>query len=101
MNKFKLLTKNKPVKVKNKQEIIITVSGSCGSGKSRITYLMKKFFREIGIEVQHTDVMDHRSELEFDIDMENNLNEVISNFVESRKITFSERQLPRRYNDRV
>jgi pantothenate kinase-related protein Tda10 len=99
MKKFKLLSNKKPVNINNpqvKRELTITVSGSCGSGKSRITYLLKNFLREKGFEVEHTNIMDYHSENEFERDMCHNIDEVVSGFVDTRKIIFNERQIQRR-----
>ena len=35
-----------------KKNLIITVAGQTASGKSRLTYLLKKFLRENGFEVE-------------------------------------------------
>ena len=36
-----------------KEKLIITVSGRVMSGKSRLSFLLKKFLRENGCDVKH------------------------------------------------
>jgi len=76
-----------------KKDLIITVSGVSASGKSRLTYLLKKFLRENGFEVEFETNLDHPTESDFDKQMSKNLDEVIENFKDTRKITLKEVQL--------
>jgi|688.fasta_scaffold33970_21 deoxyadenosine/deoxycytidine kinase len=76
-----------------KKDLIITVSGQVASGKSRLTYLLKKFLSEHGFEVEFEANLDHPTESDFDKHMSKNLDEVIENFKDTRKITLKEVQL--------
>jgi uridine kinase len=49
-----------------KKDLIITVPGHAASGKSRLIYLLKKFLRENGFEVEQELNIDHPSEVNFD-----------------------------------
>jgi len=73
-----------------KKNLLVVVAGKTASGKSRLTYLLKKFLRENGFEVEHELNRDHLSEENFDTDMSKNLIEVIDNFKETRKIVLKE-----------
>lgn len=77
-----------------KKNLTITVSGQVASGKSRLSYLLKKFLREQGFEVEFEDNLDFLNESEFDAFMCNNFEEVIEDIKETRKITLREEQLP-------
>lgn len=76
-----------------KKNLIITVTGHTASGKSRLTYLLKKFLRENGFEVEQELNIDHPTEENFDKIMSNNFETVIDNVKETRKITIREVQL--------
>jgi len=76
-----------------KKNLIITVAGQTASGKSRLTYLLKKFLRENGFEVEQELNIDHPTEENFDTVMSKNIDTVIDNFKETRKITLREVQL--------
>lgn len=78
-----------------KKNLIITVAGQTASGKSRLTYLLKKFLRENGFEVNQELNIDHPTEENFDKVMSENFDNIIDNFKETRKITLREVQLPR------
>jgi len=79
------------------KKLIITVSGQVKSGKSRLTFLLKKFLREQGFEVKQELNSDHPIESNFDAAMSLNFNEVIKNFKETREITIKEKQLDARF----
>ena len=81
-----------------KKNLIITVAGQTASGKSRLTYLLKKFLRENGFEVEQELNIDHPTEENFDRVMSRNIDTVIDNFKETRKITIKEVQLAREPN---
>ena len=78
-----------------KKDLIITVSGQVASGKSRLTFLLKKFLRENGFEVEFDGNIDHPTESNFDKHMSKNFDEVINSIKETRKITLKEVQLAR------
>jgi uridine kinase len=73
-----------------KKNLIITVAGHTASGKSRLTYLLKKFLRENGFEVEQELNIDHPTEENFDSAMGKNFDAVIEHFKETRKITLRE-----------
>ena len=76
-----------------KKNLIITISGQAKSGKSRLTFLLKKFLREQGFEVEQKLNLDHPTESNFDKTMEENFKQVLEYFVATRKITIKEEQL--------
>ncbi len=76
-----------------KKNLIIIVAGQTASGKSRLTYLLKKFLRENGIEVEQELTVDHPTEENFDKVMGKNINDVIDSFKKTRKITLREIQV--------
>jgi thymidylate kinase len=49
-----------------KKNLIVTVSGVAGSGKSSLTFLLKNFLREHGFEVEQELNLDHPTESNFD-----------------------------------
>ena len=76
-----------------KKDLIITVSGQTNSGKTRLTYLLKKFLREQGFEVLFDGGCDYTKEHEFDENVSLNFDKVIESIKENRKITLKETQL--------
>lgn len=85
---------NKIIQYKmEKKDIIVTVAGLTASGKSSLTYLLKKFLREQGFEVEFVGNLDHPTESKFDRHMSKNFDEVIESFKGTRKITLKEVQL--------
>lgn len=76
-----------------KKNLIITVAGQPASGKSRLTYLLKKFLRENGFEVEQELNIDYPTEENFDNIMSKNTDNIIDNFKKTRKITIKELQL--------
>lgn len=63
-------------------QINITISGKTNSGKTRVTYLLKKLLREKGFEVEFSGNIDHPNETVFDKHAEKNFNECISSIKE-------------------
>ena len=57
----------------NRDLITITISGTSGSGKSSISYLLKKFLEQEGINVNFEHDIDYKDELHFEQLMEKNL----------------------------
>ena len=76
-----------------KKDLIIALAGQTASGKSRLTYLLKKFLRENGFEVEQELNFDYLTEEKFDKVMSENFDDVISKFKDTRKITLREVQL--------
>lgn len=76
-----------------KNELIITVSGKCNTGKSRLSYLLKKFLREQGFEVKFKGNLDHPTESHFDRCMCKNFDEAMEKIKETSKIILVEKQL--------
>ena len=75
------------------EDVTITVAGISSSGKSHLTFLLKKFLREQGLDVKHELNSDFQYESEFDMEMDKTLTEFIHNFKGSKKITIKEVQL--------
>jgi pantothenate kinase-related protein Tda10 len=80
-----------------KEKLIITVSGRAMSGKSRLSFLLKKFLRENGFDVQHEVSLDYQNENQFERQMSKNFDEVIGQMKEQREILIKEEQLKRDY----
>jgi tRNA uridine 5-carbamoylmethylation protein Kti12 len=80
-----------------KEKLIITVSGVTMSGKSRLSFLLKKFLRENGFDVKHEVTLDYQDENHFDRLMSKNFDEVVGKMKEQREIVIKEVQLKRDY----
>jgi pantothenate kinase-related protein Tda10 len=80
-----------------KEKLIITVSGRTMSGKSRLSFLLKKFLRENGFDVKHEVSLDYQNENQFERQMSKNFDEVIGQMKEQREILIKEEQLKRDY----
>lgn len=74
-----------------KKNITITVSGEPNTGKSRLSFYLKKFLKENGFEVNHDGGQDFENEETFDRVMSSNVNTVIDMVKETKKITIKER----------
>jgi len=66
--------------------INISVSGVPGSGKSRITYLLKEFLKDRGFNIEMSEDKDFKDEAQFDEFMGKNVREIISNFSKTKII---------------
>ncbi len=80
-----------------KEKLIITVSGRAMSGKSRLSFLLKKFLRENGFDVKHEVSLDYQNENQFERQMSKNFDDVIVQMKEQREIIIKEEQLKRDY----
>lgn len=82
------------------KNLIITVAGKCGSGKSHLAYLLKKFLREenFNIEIDFDSDIDYPTEEGLDNDVSRNFNEVINSIRKETKIILRETQLHRNFN---
>jgi len=78
-----------------KNEMVITVSGPSGSGKSRLAYLLKTFLREVDFEVELQTPTDFENEADFDLHMDNNFDEVIPVIQSKSKILIRDVQTNR------
>ncbi len=80
-----------------KEKIFVTISGKSGSGRSRVTYMLKEFFKERGLNARLdlSENLDYKSEADFDRFMGYKNKEIIDNLSESREIIIQEKQLPR------
>ena len=78
-----------------KKNLTITVSGECNSGKSRLSFLLKKFLRENGFDVQFDGGVDYKDETQFDEYTSKNFDQVIEHIKETRTVTLKEVQLKR------
>lgn len=76
-----------------KEKLIITVAGRSMSGKSRLSYLLKKFLQENGFDVEHEVTLDYTNESQFERQMSENFDEVIDKLKDERKILIREEQL--------
>lgn len=63
-------------------QINITISGKTNTGKTRVTYLLKKILRQEGFDVEFSGNIDHPNETEFDEHAEKNFNGCISSIKE-------------------
>jgi pantothenate kinase-related protein Tda10 len=80
-----------------KEKLIITVSGRVLSGKSRLSFLLKKFLRENGFDVKHEVSLDYHDENHFERQMSKDFDDVIGQMKEQREIVIKEEQLKRDY----
>jgi hypothetical protein len=80
-----------------KEKLIITVSGRVMSGKSRLSFLLKKFLQENGFDVKHEVSLDYQNENHFEKQMSKNFDDVIGQIKEQREIVIKEEQLKRDY----
>ena len=78
-----------------KDNLSITVSGTCASGKSRMTFLLKNMLRGYGFEVNQEFNEDHPTEENFDKTMSMNFEDVMENFIKDKTITIKEQQVQR------
>ncbi len=77
-----------------KKEIRILVAGEPNSGKSRVSFLLKRFLRENGFEVDFDGGLDFNSEEQFDHHIGNrHFDETIEKIKENRVIVLREFQL--------
>jgi len=75
----------------------ITISGKAKSGKSRLTYFLKKYLQEQGFNVEFKGNLDHPTQNNFDRYMSQNIDNIIKNIKKNRKIILKEKQLPLNY----
>jgi uridine kinase len=80
-----------------KEKIIITVSGRAMGGKSRLSFLLKKFLRENGFDVKHDVSLDYNNENHFERQMSKNFDDVIGQMKEQSEIVIKDEQLKRDY----
>ena len=78
-----------------KNNLKITVAGQCGSGKSRVTLLLKEFLKEKGFDVAFDGGVDFDSEFQFDETIKPHLDEAIDSLSKRTKITMEEVQVNR------
>lgn len=67
------------------------------SGKSRLSYLLKKFLVENGFDVEHEICLDFTDENHFEKEMGKCFDDVIGKIKNERKILIREEQLKRNY----
>lgn len=84
-----------------KKDLIITIAGKTMNGKSRITYLLKKFLREQGFEVVFEGNLDHPTESNFDRHMCMDIDEAVERIKETITITLKEEQLSSNFKNNV
>ena len=84
----------------NNKEILITITGVCGSGKSNISYFLLKYLRENGFNISlESSSPDFESEEDF-IEQLSVRNEMaISHLKQDRKILLKEVQVSRNLNN--
>jgi nucleoside-triphosphatase THEP1 len=80
--------------------INITVSGLPGSGKSRITYLLKEFLKDRGLNVEMTDNADFDSEEQFDEFMSKNIEGMVANFSKTKTVKIKSVSTNRNFNNK-
>ena len=78
------------------KDLTITISGDCGSGKSRMSYFLKDFLEDRGFTVEQSPDTDFPDKTEFESEMSRNLDKVISGFTETRKIKINQIQTTHR-----
>jgi isopentenyldiphosphate isomerase len=78
--------------------ITITVSGTPGSGKSRLTYLLKRLLKEYGLDIEFDHGIDFKDEDHFDAVANNDIEEVIQRIKETTNVSLKQIQLERNPN---
>jgi hypothetical protein len=81
--------------MKKENTITITVSGTPGSGKSRLTLLLKRFLNDYGFDVDFDHGIDFKDEDHFDAVASKNLNEILQRIEETTKVSLKQIQLQR------
>ena len=76
-----------------KKKLIVTVSGECNSGKSRLSFMLKKFLRENDFDVDFDGGIDYEDETQFDKYMSKNIDQSIQHIKETRKVYLKEIQI--------
>jgi len=78
-----------------RNQVNITISGMCGSGKSHITYLIKKFLKENNFEVDFklSQTNDFSNERDFDEQIGANNENAIKAISQRTRIVLEEKQL--------
>ena len=83
----------------SKRELCIFVAGKPNSGKSRVLFLLKKFLRENGFEVDFDGGLDFNNEAQFDQQIGNrHFDAAIEAIKDNRKIVLREIQLQKSAN---
>lgn len=77
------------------REVIITVSGTFGAGKSTITYILKKFLEDNGFDVKQVYNEDHPTEANFNRMFGSSIHSRVDGIKKTRKITLQEERLGR------
>lgn len=84
----------------NNKEILITVTGACGSGKSNISYFILKYLRENGFNISlESSSPDFKSEQDFIEQLSVNNEKAIFHLKQDRKILLKEVQVNRNLNN--
>ena len=78
-----------------RNEINITVSGLPASGKSRMLYIIKKMLADDGFNITHKMGPDFENEELYDTHMSNNIEQLVSEFKETKRISIREIPLNR------
>jgi hypothetical protein len=81
--------------MKKENTITITVSGTPGSGKSRLTLLLKRFLNDYGFDVDFDHGIDFKDEDHFNAVANNDIAEVIQRIKETTKVSLKQIQLQR------
>ena len=76
--------------MKKERVITLTVSGSFGVGKSRLTYMLNKFLEENGFDVEQEYLPDHPTKENFNKVIGKDFDLAISSIRETRKIILKE-----------
>lgn len=76
-----------------KQTLEITITGMCGSGKSRLLFIIKNFLKNKGFDVEYGGDFDYPTEFEFDKCMVEHNDEVIDFLIKNRTIVINEKQI--------
>ncbi len=72
------------------KKVKITISGTAGSGKSRIAYLIKEALKNKGLNIEHSFGIDFDDENQFDNTMSRNIDSVVENISKNRTIIIEE-----------
>ena len=75
------------------REVIVTISGSFGAGKSTMTYMLKRFLEDSGFEVEQIYNEDHPTEENFNKTFGKDIHSRVRGLSKTRKIILQEERL--------
>ncbi len=84
-----------------KKDLTITVSGQFASGKSCLVYLLKKFLKEQGFDLNFEGSFDHSTEDHFDYHISKNFDKAVETLKQTCKLRLKEVQLAKETKETI